>query len=116
MTWLLPSLVSAAVTLHVALEHSTSGGHHRVPAGSARAALPGHQHGDTELPHRHAAVLDVCRFAAPQMVSGPSPATGGEFLSARTPANADPALRVNLPPPRRDSGPPLLARLSTLRI
>lgn len=119
--WLLPTAMAGAIALHVAFEHH--GDHLRASTSHRidRVEVPGdgHVHSSGDAPHPHPAVMasaDAVPRRPLDSTSVPcrSAATGGD--SGATP---DPALERRARPlfePPRASGPPLLARLSTLRI
>lgn len=131
VAWLLPGTMAGAIALHVAFEHA--GGHDheatshrvevvalaedgRVHAGRVHA---GRFHAGGELPHQHSAVVTAADLAIRRGLGSPTRDPGVASIATWTgrvgvDARAPAARPLSEPP--RASGPPLLARLSTLRI
>ncbi len=120
VVWLLPATMVGAIALHVAFEHPVGHDHEGTPnlAELASLAEHGHYHSAGEIPHRHSAVVATADAAVRRVLDS---ATHATFASSATLApeddvdNQEPAAQTLSGPPR-ESGPPLLARLSTLRI
>jgi hypothetical protein len=120
LAWLLPTLVSGAVALHVSFEHATDEEHHASPnTGTLSVAFEhGHLHESDDPPHRHAAIADAAPTAARRTIDAPiALAAHG---APRNFSGADAELVRGADPTSyehsRGTGPPLLARLSTFRI
>lgn len=121
IVWLLPTAMAGAIALHVAFEHHGDHVRASTPHRIDRVEVPGdgHVHSSGDAPHPHPAVV-ASADAVPRRVldstSVPcrSAATGGGSAAVPDPAVGH-RTRPLLEPPRA-SGPPLLARLSTLRI
>jgi hypothetical protein len=121
LVWLLPTAMAGAIALHVAFEHHADDPHastlHRLDR--AELAGDGHVHSTGDVPHHHPPVAAPAD-AVPRRVLDPGslPCRSAEAAGGST-AALDPALERRARPllePPRASGPPLLARLSTLRI
>lgn len=120
LAWLLPTLVSGAVALHVSFEHATDEEHHSSPhTGALAVAIEhGHLHESDDPPHRHAAIADAAPTAARRMMDAPIALAA--FGAPRQFSGTDAELVRGADPTSyehcRGTGPPLLARLSTFRI
>lgn len=120
VAWLFPATTAAAIALHVALEHEGGHGHEATPhvAELPAAVEPGHFHSADGLPHQHSAVAvpaEVAVRRAPGSLSDSTVASGAAWAPWVGVGPEEAAARPPARPPRA-SGPPLLARLSTLRI
>lgn len=120
-TWLLPSMVTGGVALHVAFDHPVVHSHEESTAAVALRALAGQGQlsSASQRPHEHSTVADGDRVAIRRgfdAAAQPSMVAAAEISAPWIDYGADaPAGKVLAGPPKA-SGPPLLACLATFRI
>lgn len=121
IAWLLPMAITGAIALHAAFEHHGDEHHgeksHRIDL--LEVAEHGHARAAGDAPHQHSTVVASADAVARRALDSTSiPSRTAENAAGRS-AEPDAALECHtrklLEPPKA-SGPPLLARLSTLRI
>jgi hypothetical protein len=120
--WLLPAATAWGVALHVAFDHSAGHESEAAPAATALAKEETRQRLDetNDAPHEHALVEAPSDVAVRRGFDGssresPAAASVAAFAPRVDTVGVEFVARARFVPPRT-SGPPLLARLSTLRI